>query len=260
MNPTIDLLLRRKSVRSYSEREVTPAEREAILAAAMRAPTAGNMMLYSIIDIDDQALKDRLALTCDDQPFIARAPFLLLFAADYQRWYDSYLASGVAERCQERGLEMRKPGEGDLLLAMCDTLIAAQSAVIAAEALGIGSCYIGDILEQYEVHRDLLQLPPYVLPITMICFGWPLAETPGENRTPRFPAEYIVHKNGYQRLSPAALIEMMRPRNERLTAAGPRQDGIENIAQLNYFRKFSAAFSVEMNRSARAMLDSWNKG
>lgn len=260
MNPTIDLLMQRKSVRSYSKREVSPTERETILAAAMRAPTAGNMMLYSIIEIDDPALKERLAETCDQQPFIASAPFLLLFAADYQRWYDSYLASGVAERCHARGLEMRKPGEGDLLLAMCDTLIAAQSAVIAAEALGIGSCYIGDILEQFEIHRDLLQLPPYVLPVTLICFGWPLVESARETLTPRFPAEYILHKNVYQRLSAPQLSEMLRPRNERLLAGGPRSDGIENVGQLNYFRKFSAEFSAEMSRSARAMLKSWNQG
>jgi len=260
MNPTIDLLMRRRSVRSYAPRPVGPEERETILAAAMRAPTAGNMMLYSIIEIDDQALKDRLAVTCDNQPFIARAPFLLLFAADYQRWYDYYLAAGVDEVCRQRGEQMRKPTEGDLLLAMCDTLIAAQSAVIAAEALGIGSCYIGDILEQYETHGDLLQLPPYVLPITLVCFGWPLAEPSRANLTPRFPAQYIVHQNTYHRLGPAALEEMMRPRSEKLLSGGPRADGITNAGQFNYVRKFSAEFSVEMTRSARAMIESWTRG
>jgi FMN reductase (NADPH)/FMN reductase [NAD(P)H] len=260
MNPTIEQLMQRRSVRSYSEREVSAADRETIINATLRAPTAGNMMLYSIIEIDDQVLKERLAETCDNQPFIARAPYLLLFAADYQRWYDYYLAAGVPGLCAERGLEMRKPGEGDLLLAMCDTLIAAQTAVIAAEALGISSCYIGDILEQYEVHRELLNLPPYVLPVTMICFGWPLAESAPSAQTPRFPVETILHKNSYRRLSPAGLTEMMRPRSERLVAVGPRKDGIENAGQFNYFRKFSAEFSVEMTRSAHAMIESWKRG
>ncbi len=68
---------------------------------------------------------------------------------------------------------MRKPEEGDLFLACCDALIAAQTAVIAAESLGLGSCYIGDIMENYEVHRDLFKLPKYVFPICLVCFGYP---------------------------------------------------------------------------------------
>ena len=139
MNPTIDLLLQRKSVRVYQERPIDQDDRDTILEAALRAPTAGNMMLYSIIEVEDQALKDRLAVTCDNQPFIAKAPYLLLFVADYQRWYDYYLAAGVPELCTQRGLEMRLPAEGDLLLACCDAMIAAHTAVVAAEALGIGS-------------------------------------------------------------------------------------------------------------------------
>jgi FMN reductase (NADPH)/FMN reductase [NAD(P)H] len=223
----------------------------------MRAPTAGNMMLYTIIEVEDQALKDQLAVTCDNQPFIAKAPYLLLFLADYQRWYDYYLAAGVAQICEQRGLEMRRPAEGDMLLACCDALIAAQSAVIAAESLGIGSCYIGDILERWEIHRDLFQLPPYVLPVTLICFGYPTEEQAARAQPTRFAQQFIVHRDHYQRLDPPALEEMFRPRNEQLLAHGSRKDGIQNAGQFNFLNKFSAEFSVEMSRSVRAMLESW---
>jgi nitroreductase len=218
------------------------------------------MMLYSIIEIEDQALKNRLAETCDDQPFIAKAPLVLLFLADYQRWYDYYLSAGVPEWCTQQGLEMRKPSEGDLLLAICDTLIAAQSAVLAAEALGIGSCYIGDILEKFEIHQQLLDLPPYGMPVTLICFGHPITETFDRRLTPRFGSEFILHKNRYHRLSPDELEEMMRPRNEQLAASGNRKDGLKNIGQFNYARKFSAEFSQEMTRSVRKMIETWNRG
>jgi nitroreductase len=260
MNPTIDLLLQRKSVRVYSDQPVADAEKQAILQAAMRAPTAGNMMLYTIIEVDDQALKDRLAVTCDNQPFIAKAPYVLLFLADYQRWYEYYLAAGVEKICQEHGQEMRCPEEGDLLLACCDALIAAHTAVIAAEALGIGSCYIGDIIEQYEIHRELFHLPRYVLPVSLICFGYPTPEQAALSIRPRFAQEYIVHKNVYRHLDASGLEEMFRPRNEQLLAAGSRKDGIENMGQLNYLKKFSADFSIEMTRSVRAMLRAWVNG
>ncbi len=260
MNPTLDLLLNRKSIRVYSDRPITDAEKQSILQAAMRAPTAGNMMLYSIIEVDDQALKDRLAVTCDNQPFIAKAPYVLLFLADYQRWYDYYLAAGVEALCQQHSTPMRTPQEGDLLLACCDALIAAQTAVVAAESLGIGSCYIGDILEQYETHRDIFNLPRYVLPVTLVCFGYPTSEQASRAQNPRFEQRFIIHKNNYHRLDPAEMEELFRQRNEQFSAAGPRKDGTSNIGQFNYFRKFSAAFSIEMTRSVKEMIREWVDG
>lgn len=260
MNPTIDLLLKRKSVRAYTDQPVPDAEKELILRAAMQAPTAGNMMLYSIIEVADQTLKDRLAVTCDNQPFIARAPFLLLFLADYQRWFDYYIASGAERLCQRHGELFRKPAEGDLLLACCDTLIAAHAAVIAAESLGIGSCYIGDIIEQYEIHRELFDLPPYVLPVTLICFGYPTPEQAARSQPARFERRFIVQRDHYHRLNNAELEEMFRPRNEQMQRVGPRQDGIENAGQFNYVKKFSADFTLEMTRSVQQMLKSWITG
>jgi len=215
------------------------------------------MMLYSIIQIEDQALKDRLAVTCDNQPFIARAPLLLLFAADYQRQFDMYTMSSAEEKSRERGVEYRTPREGDMLLACCDALIAAQTAVIAAQSLGIGSCYIGDILEHYEVHRDLLALPPYVVPIAMVCFGRPAVEKEDVRLTPRYDPEFIVFKNAYHRLSRGEMEEMLRPAVERAFPAEYRVEDTDEIARRIYFRKFASDFAVEMNRSAGEMIKNW---
>ena len=75
--------------------------------------------------------------------------------------------------------------------------------------------------------------------------------------TPRFAPEFIVHQNSYRRLDQSQLAEMMQPREALFKASGIRQDGIENVGQFNYVRKFSAEFSIEMNRSVRAMIASW---
>ena len=88
MSQTLELLYSRKSVRAYEEKPVPAAVKAEIIKSALRAPTAGNMMLYSILDITDQGVKERLAETCDHQPFIAKAPLVLMFFADYQRMYD----------------------------------------------------------------------------------------------------------------------------------------------------------------------------
>ena len=72
MNPTLDLLLNRKSVRAFEKHSIEEGVRAKILEATLRAPTAGNMMFYSVLDITDQSIKEKLVKTCDDQPFIAR--------------------------------------------------------------------------------------------------------------------------------------------------------------------------------------------
>lgn len=259
MNETITLLMNRKSVRSFENKPLPGPVKECILQAAMRAPTAGNMMLYTIIEVEDQCMKDRLAHTCDEQPFIAKSPYVLVFLADYQRWYDNYLVSGAEKLCQEQGLQMRTPQEGDFLLACCDTLIAAQTAVIAAESLGVGSCYVGDILENYEIHQQLFGLPKYAVPVTMICFGYPTHAQDARPLTPRFAKEYIVHKNTYRTLSPSELSQMFQERNNQFLKTGNGRKGITNVGLNNFIKKFMADFSVEMNRSSRAIIDHWVK-
>lgn len=142
MQSTVQEILRnRVSLRQYAKLPIKPEDKNAIIEAAMRAPTAGNMMMYSMIIVSDQALKQRLSETCDHQPFIAKAPLVIVFLADFQRWFDYYQDSGVKDYCKQQGRDFKLPNEADLLLASSDALIAAQNTVISAEALGIGSCY-----------------------------------------------------------------------------------------------------------------------
>jgi FMN reductase (NADPH)/FMN reductase [NAD(P)H] len=257
MNSVIQLLLNRKSIRAYEGQEISAEAKAEILQVTLRAPTAGNLMLYSIIEVTDPNIKSTLAKTCDNQPFIAKAPWVLLFLADYQRWFDYFLVSGVEQLCAQKSIPMRKPEEGDLFLACCDALIAAQTAVIAAESLGIGSCYIGDIMENYEVHKELLNLPQFVFPICLVCFGYPTPSQKERERTQRFQVKFIVFENQYKRLGREDLKEMHQERQNQVFKAGESMDGCTNIGQLTYLRKFSADFSIEMSRSVRAMLKTW---
>jgi nitroreductase len=252
MNETMKVIYNRRSVRVYQDRPIDRDTVDEIIQAAMRAPTAGNMMLYSIIEIADQAMKEKLAKSCDNQPFIAKAPLVLLFVADYQRWFDTYMASDVEAYCAAEGLDVRRPGEGDLLLACCDALIAAQTAVIAAESLGIGSCYIGDIMEMYEYHKELLGLPQYVFPIAMLCFGYPKETAAPRELTPRFAQQNIHSRNRYNRLDDATLLKMVEPRAPKRFLVGA-----SNVGQHQYARKFAADFSIEMTRSVREAIRQW---
>ena len=238
MNEVIRQLVRRKSIRVYREQPIAKEAKDAILRAAVEAPTAGNQQLYTILDITDQSIKERLVETCDHQPMIAQAKMVLIFCADCKKWYDAYIAVG----CQTR-----KPGVGDLMLAVTDAMIAAQNAVTAAESLGIGSCYIGDIMENCEAQRELLNLPEYVMPVGMVIFGYPTDQQIRRPKPERVDMNYIVHENSYTPLSDKDLEEMWTPR------AGEKG----YIAWMQAFcnRKYNSDFSREMSRSVAKYLE-----
>lgn len=239
MNEVLRQIKNRKSMRVFEDRLISDEIKNEILNAAFEAPTAGAMMLYSIIDITDEELKKKLSVTCDDQPFIAKAPLVLIFLADYQRWYDSF---------DFEGCNPRKPEQGDILLAYADTMIAAQNTVVAAESLGIGSCYIGDIIENCETVRELLELPDYVMPAAMVVYGYPVEAQKNRKKPIRFEREYIISENKYNRLSKEEHIAMHRTKNEKA--------GFANNESIKEFcdRKYMSEFSLEMNRSAKAYL------
>jgi len=238
MNEVIRQLYDRKSVRAYTDREISSEEKDAILRAAAEAPTAGNQQLYTILDITDQAIKEKLVETCDHQPMIAQAKMVLIFCADCKKWYDAYLAVG----CQTR-----KPGVGDLLLAVGDAMIAAQNAVTAAESLGIGSCYIGDIMENCEAQRALLNLPKYVVPVGMVVFGYPTEQQKRRPKPERVKMEYIVHENGYSPMSTQQLEDMWTPRTG--------EKGYQAWMQAFCNRKYNSDFAREMTRSVAKYLE-----
>ena len=102
MNSTITELFERKSVRAFEDRDISEDVKALIIDAAIQAPTAGNQVLYSILDITDQKLKDALAISCDNQPFIAKAPMVLIFLADCRRWLDSYEYVSAKREIRER--------------------------------------------------------------------------------------------------------------------------------------------------------------
>ena len=243
-NQTLDLLWSRKSTRAYEDRDIAPEDKRLILEAALQAPTAGNQTLYTILDITDPTLKARLAVTCDNQPFIAKAPMVLIFCADQKRWFDLF------RRYQD---DVRLPDAGDLFLAQQDALIAAQNAVVAASSLGIGSCYIGDILENYEIHRELLHLPAYVVPACMVVFGYPTAQQQEARKAPRFQVDEIVHENGYDTEKTADMPAMLR-RRQQLT-----EEALPGWVQRFCRRKWNSDFSREMSRSSREILRDYCK-
>ncbi len=232
MNEICRSLKERKSVRAFTEKEIEEKIKEEILLCAVNAPTAGNQQLYTILDIKDKELLEKLSVTCDNQPFIKDSKFTLIFCADFRKWYDAFL---------DTGCEPRKPSVGDFVLSINDAVIAAQNAVIAAESFGIGSCYIGDIMEHCEVHQDMLNLPEYVFPAAMVVFGYPEDSQIRRTKPERADMKFIVHKDRYRELS--------KEERTQLFSVKAKEKCYEDWMKAFCQRKYNSDFSVEMGRS-----------
>lgn len=238
MNEVLKQISERKSVRIFEERSVTTEVKHTLATAALQAPTAGNMTLYTIIDVTDQEIKNSLSMLCDNQPFIAKAPVIFIFVADYEKWYQTF---------QLNNLQPRKLGPGDLLLAANDAIIAAQNTVVAAHSLGLGSCYIGDILENAESIRELLKLPKCTLPVTMLVYGYPTKQQIERKKPKRVELGHILHENTYRAMDKEELNNMFLEHN-----------GKENLVDF-FTRKYMSDFCDEMNRSITVYLQDFIK-
>ena len=238
MNPIIQSLYDRKSCRIFEDKEISQKERQLILEACIQAPSAGNQQMYTIIDVQDKKLQETLSKTCDNQSFINQAKMVLIFCADFQKWYDLF----SYENCNPR-----KPGVGDLLLATTDATIAAQNAVVAAESLGIGSCYIGDILEQHDLHRKLLNLSEYVVPVCMLVLGYPAEDHFKRQKPKRCKLEDIICVDQYHRKDKQELKNMFEHKAVNKT--------LNEWATAFCNRKYNSDFSKEMTKSVQKYID-----
>lgn len=249
----LEVIEARSSTRKFAQGPVTDEQRFAVLHAATRAPSAGAMMMYSIIDIRNQETLDQLAVLCDDQPFIATAPWALVFVVDYAKWIDLFEHTGCFEPSfvEQTGKSPRRaPGMGEFAIAAQDAVIAAQTAVIAAEAVGLGSCYIGDVVENAETVGRLLDLPPYTLPLSMLVLGVPAKERPA---TPH-PVENIVMAERYRRAD-AATMDKQVAEMDAMFRPHAREAG-ERVRDI-YTRKHTSPFMAEMGRSMSRWFNNW---
>ena len=232
----------RRSIRKYTDAPVSEKLLRRLLSEAERTQTMGNLQLYSVVVTRSDDQKRRLAPAHFNQPMAEEAPVVLTFCADYRRWYDVF--------CQYVD-DVRKPDMGDLFLAEADALIAAQNAVAAAHSLGLGSCYIGDITENYEYHKKLLNLPQYVVPAAMVCFGYPTGQQLRRPKPPRHPVEALVHENGYDPEKSGRMTQMLGSQEGK--SGEELADYIRRFCQ----RKWNSDFSVEMSRSCAEMVRDW---
>lgn len=242
---TYEELLERKSIRIFSNEEISKEDKFRILNASINAPSAGNQQPYRIIDITDKEIQKKLSVLCDNQPFINEGRMVLVYCTDMLKWLDSFKYTG----CAPRDLDV-----GDLILSMQDTLIAAQNAVTCAWSLNIGSCYIGDILENKEKIQELLHLPKYVVPATLIVFGHIDDRSKNSKKPNRESLDSIVNEN-YYHLNTKEEIEELFIKKQKLENVEAYDTWIKAFCN----RKYNSDFSKEMQRSVGQYIKDYQK-
>jgi nitroreductase len=182
----IETLLNHRTIRKYKSDSIPEPILNEILLAASRASTTGNMQVYSIIVSTGEELRKQLCALHFNQKMVEQAPVILTFCADFNRFN---------QWCR---LREAQPGYDNFLsffTAAIDALLAAQNAAIAAEANGLGICYLGTTTYQAGKISELLALPKDVVPVTTLVVGYPDEQVP---LTDRLPMRAVVHQEKYQ--------------------------------------------------------------
>ncbi|MGC9529015.1 MAG: nitroreductase family protein [Candidatus Bipolaricaulaceae bacterium] len=183
-NPVLQVLLGRRSIRRY-RRDVPPDEVvAAVVRAGQQAPFAAQ--LGSVL----------LSRKVEEHPFTA--PLLFTILVDVHR-LERVLAA--------RGWERKTCDLAVLLFGIQDAAYMAQNMVIAGEALGLGSCFLGMAPFRAAEIRRACRLPPRVLPLVQLAMGYPDEDPPPR---PRYPLPFTLYQGRYPDPDEQALDEAMQ--------------------------------------------------
>jgi FMN reductase (NADPH) len=184
-NPTIELIHQHGSVRQYKPDPLPREMIETIVRAGQRAATSSNYQMYSVVALTDPEKRAQMQPLCGGHKHVGQAPVFLAWIADLSR---------LDRICEARGYTHQGGGVENLLLAVVDAAIAAQNAALAAESLGLGTCYIGAIRNNPREVIDLLNLPRLAFPLVGMTLGWPVK---APMIRPRLPLDAVLHWGRY---------------------------------------------------------------
>lgn len=187
-NAVLETLMSHRSVRAYLTDPLPAGTTELLVAAAQSAATSSNMQTWSVVAVQDQGRRDRLAVLAGNQKHISQAPLFLLFLADLSR-ADRI---GAAEGMTMEGT----PYTESFMVAVIDAALAAQNATVAAESMGLGTVYIGSMRNHPETVAAEIGLPPNCMVAFGLCVGLPDLAHPSSVK-PRLPQSMILHHEHY---------------------------------------------------------------
>lgn len=184
-NPVIELLRAHRSIRKFEARVVDDDVVREIVACGQTAASSSNVQAVSVIQVKSPEKRQKLAELAGGQAYVASAGAFLVYCADLHR---------AAMACASQGGEFEPGMTEHFMIATIDVALSAQTAVIAAESMGLGICYIGGLRNNPAEVADLLQLPEQVYPVFGLCLGYP-AQQPEVK--PRLAVDAVLMQEVY---------------------------------------------------------------
>ena len=178
-------LTTRRTIRQYSNREVSQELLNRLMTEASRTQTMGNLQLYSVVVTRSDEMKRKLAPAHFNQPMVTQAPVVLTVCADFNR-------TSTWARCRKA-----EPGYDNFLSFMnaaTDALLYTQTLCNLMDEEGLGYCWLGTTVYQPQAIIDILELPQLVMPVATLTVGWPDENPPLSDR---LPLESFVHEETY---------------------------------------------------------------
>jgi FMN reductase [NAD(P)H] len=184
-----ELLMERRSVRSFEDRPVPDEVVDKLVDAANNAPTGCNIQPLSIVTVQEPERRAKLGQMIVRQPWVRSAPLAMLFCLDFWRLKKWAELSGVDFRGHD--------AFSHFLLGYADVMCAAQTVVILAESLGLGSVYVGRVPYVADEAREFFGMPQYVFPLMLLCLGYPKAVP---RNVPKLSPAVTRHRERYRPL------------------------------------------------------------
>jgi len=238
----LDTIINHRSIRKFKSEPVDDMILNEVLEAGTRASTTGNMQVYSMIVTMDGEIRKQLWEAHFKQNMVLEAPVHITFCADFNRFN---------KWCLQRNAT---PGYDNFLsffTAAIDALLVSQNVALAAEAHGLGICYLGTVTYMADRIVEILELPQSVVPVAAIAMGYP-AENPG--LTDRLPLKGVIHHEKYRDYSETAINEIYEEKEAlETTARLLEENNKETLAQVftdnRYTRKDNVYFSKQFLKS-----------
>ena len=234
----------RRSIRQYSDKEVTEALLNQLMTAAARTQTMGNLQLYSVVVTRSPEMKQKLAPAHFNQPMVTNAPVVLTICADFRR---------TTRWCEERKAQ---PGYDNFLSyqnAAIDALLYTQTLCCLMDEEGLGYCYLGTTVYMPDMIIDTLQLPRLVMPVATLTVGWPAEEPPLSDR---LPLESFVHQETYQDYTRQAIDKYYTPKellpeNQHFCEINHKETLAQIFTDIRYTRKDNEAMSAGLLKALK---------
>jgi nitroreductase len=218
-NPTLDTIFGRRSIRKFKRKQIPRELITQMVEAGQRAPTACGMQTYSFVLITDSRLRSEIYKLIGKQNCMEQAPIWIIVCADMARQLKLFDVLRVKTELGPLG---------KFIPAVVDAGLVAENMVLAAEALGLGSVFIGSVWGALKKIADLLGLPHNVLPLVLVCLGYPDESPP---LRPRWPLEAVLHENRYVMPSGKLMRDYYEKANEELLEMGYFRKGIDSWAE-----------------------------